>query len=339
MRQDNLYVATAASWYPSTVSIEKAVADGRYDTGVWEKTRMTAVAVAGPKDPQPVMARAAGLKALARSKLPPHDVSLLLHAVAGYSGLEGWNCGSYLQNEILDGHGLAFEIRQLSNGAMGAVELAASYLTAVPERRAALITTADVFPEPVWNRWTASPGLIFGDGASALMISRDAGIARVLSIASTGDPGLEGMQRGESPFYGYADPRQYPVNLKARTLEFADTVPLKEVSKRMAVGLRAAADEATADAGMRLREVDHVIVPNFGRELLQAECLDPLGVDVSRTLWEWGRGVGHVGAADQFAGLAQLVETGHAGRGQTVLLVGVGGGFNWTCMLLRMTGC
>ena len=336
MRYKDLYVAGVGSWFPESVPIEEAVADGRYDSEVWAKTRMSGVAIAGPDHPQPEMAVAAGRAAMRHAGLAGHQVGLLLHAVAGYNGLEAWNCASYLQNEILSGHGFAYEIRQLSNGAVGAVELAAGFLGSHTGRRAALITTADVFPAPVWDRWTASPGLIFGDGASAMVLSKDRGFAKVLSVASTCDPGLEGMQRGDSPFYGYADPAQYPVDIRSRTHEFADVVPIKQAAKRMAEGLHAAADEACADAGMRIADVDHVVVPNFGRELLQHECLDPLGVDVSRTVWEWGREIGHVGAADQFAGLARLVETGAAEPGQTVLLVGVGGGFNWTCVLLRM---
>jgi 3-oxoacyl-[acyl-carrier-protein] synthase-3 len=338
MKTDRLFAAGVASWFPESVPVDEAVADHRYDPAVRERTLMEGVAVAGPGESAPAMALEAGRKALAHSGLPPEEVALLLHAAAGYSGLEGWNCASYLQHRLVGGHGLAFEVRQLSNGAMGSLELAAGYLAAGDGRRAALITAADVFPAPVWDRWTASPGLIFGDGASALVVSRDAGFARVLSVASACDPELEGMQRGDSPLYGYPDPVQYPVNLKSRTLEFAATVPLKEASARMAAGLHAAADQACADGGMRIRDVDHVVVPNFGRELLQEECLDPLGVDVSRTVWEWGRGVGHAGAADQFAGLARLVESGRARPGQTVLLVGVGGGFNWTCALLRMNG-
>ncbi|MFI9389017.1 ketoacyl-ACP synthase III family protein [Kutzneria sp. NPDC052558] len=336
MRYKDLHVAGVGSWFPTSVPIGEAVADGRYNPEVLAKTQMAGVAVAGPYDPQPVMALNAGRRALKHAGLPGHQVSLLLHAVAGYNGLEAWNCASYLQNELLDGHGFSFEIRQLSNGAVGAVELAASFLGAHASRRAAVITTADVFPAPVWDRWTASPGLIFGDGASALVLSKDGGFAKVLSVASACDPALEGMQRGNSPFFGYADPSQYPVDIRARTHEFADVLPLRQAAKRMAEGLHAAADEACADAGLRIADVDHVVVPNFGRELLQEECLDPLGVDVSRTVWDWGREVGHVGAADQFAGLARLVETGKARPGETVLLVGVGGGFNWTCVLLRM---
>jgi 3-oxoacyl-[acyl-carrier-protein] synthase-3 len=46
--------------------------------------------------------------------------------------------------------------------------------------------------------------------------------------------------------------------------------------------------------------------------------------------------VGHLGAGDQFAGLAHLVDTGLLHLGQTCVLVGIGAGFSWTVAVLEV---
>jgi 3-oxoacyl-[acyl-carrier-protein] synthase-3 len=61
-----------------------------------------------------------------------------------------------------------------------------------------------------------------------------------------------------------------------------------------------------------------------------------LGIDLSRTTWNWAMQVGHLGAADQLAGLTYLSEAGRLTPGERVLMVGVGGGFNWTCVVLEV---
>lgn len=336
MTPEELYVAGVGSWLPESEPVERAVADGRYDPKYRRRTGQIGVAIAGESDTQPEMALRAGRAAVRHSGIAPERFRLLLHAVAGYHGLDGWNAASYLQQQILAGRGISFEVHQLSNGAVGSMELAAAYLASAAEGGAALITTADCFPEPAWDRWSTSPGLVFGDGASALVLAQGAGFAKVLSIASENDSELEGMQRGDVAFSKYADPGRYPINLRERTNQFSKLMSLEEASSRMARGLRAAADRAAAEAGVKLLEIDHVLTPNFGRELLDDECLTPLAIPYERTVWEWGLTVGHMGAADQFAGLAHLCETEALRPGAHVMLVGVGGGFNWTCAVLEV---
>ncbi len=336
MRYDDLYISGAGSWYPESISVDDAVADGRYSATVRSRTGQRRVTIAGPDDASPDMAVRAGISALGRAGCDPAEVSLLLHAVATYNGMDGWNCASYLQHRILAGHGVSFELRQLSNGAVGAIELAAAYLRAGGGAGSALITTADQFALPAWNRWEASPGLVFGDGASALLLSRDSGFARVVSSVSICDPELEGMQRGTRPFRSFADPDFLPSSIVERTKEFAATISIEEAVGRMAVGLNRAVTEAVKEAGTSVEDVAHVVLPNFGRELLHDECLVPIGADIERTTWRWGNTVGHVGAADQFGGLDHLATQGLLKPGERVMLVGVGGGFNWTCVVLEI---
>jgi 3-oxoacyl-[acyl-carrier-protein] synthase III len=336
MRYENLYIDGVGAWFPRQEPVAAAIERGDYTRAAQERSGQQRVAVATAADPHPEMAVRAGRTALSRSDRRDSDVCLLLHAVSNYNGLEGWNAASYLQQRILSGHGVSFEIRQLSNGALASVDLAASYLTAGAGRRAAMLTASDQFALPFWNRWTSNLGMVLGDGASALVLTGDAGFAQVLSLVTVADPGLEGLQRGNRELGPGPDPALQPVDLWMRNLEFFDVMDLDEAGARMAAGLREAATRAVAEAGMGLHDATHYVVPNLGRDTVRRECLEPLGIDIARTTWDWGSHIGHCGTADQFAALNHLAETGALTPGDRVMMISVGGGFNWTCAVVEI---
>jgi 3-oxoacyl-[acyl-carrier-protein] synthase-3 len=334
MRYESLFIAGLGSYLPKAVPVEDAIAAGRYDPEDQDSSGLVSVTVAGPDDSQPGMAAAAGRVALERSAHRGADVSLLLHAVTAYNGLDGWNAGCYLQQEILGGNGLSFEIRQLSNGAVASIELAAAYLAAGPGNGAALITAADQFAEPAWDRWRTSWGLVYADGASAAVVSRSGGFARVLSAVTVTDPGLEGLHRGRLPFGACPDAGEYPIDFRARALDFSQSFDIAAATGRISTGLVRAVTTAATEAGIEVTAADHYIVPSFGRELLRQQCLDVLGIGIERSTWCWGSTVGHMGAADQFASLTYLRAAGRLNPGDRALIIGIGGGFNWTCVVL-----
>lgn len=337
MRHDDIYIAGTGSYFPKAVPVDEAIACGRYDAVAQRASGQRSVTIAGDGDGQPEMAVRAGRTALARSAHHPGSVGLLLHAVAVYSGLDGWNCASYLQQEILDGAGIAFEVRQVSNGAVGAVELAVPFLRSPGAGHAALITAAERFAEPAWDRWRADSGLIFGDGASAVVLSTRDGFARLLSSATESASQLEGLHRGDAPFLPCPDPAGYPLDLHSRAMEFSDQMDLDTIRETGRAGLRRAAERAARDAGMAVGDAALYVVPNFGTSLLRAQVLDPLGVPLERTTHSWGAEIGHVGASDQFGALNHVVEQRQVAPGDRVMVIGVGGGFNWTCLVVEIT--
>ncbi len=334
MLHESLFIRAVASYLPSAVPVGNAIADGKYGRAEQAESGIEGITVAGPGESGPAMAVQAGRRAVRRSGLAGRDIDLLLHTVTAHNGLDGWNAGCYLQKEVLDGGGLSAEVRQLSNGAMACVELAAAYLTARPACRGALITAAEQFAEPAWDRWRTSWGLVFADGASAAVLSREAGFARVCSTVTVADPDLEGLHRGLEPFTGAPGSGNYPISLRARALDFARSMDPAEVGRRLATGLRTAVFLAAAEAGMSVKQADHYVVPSYGKKLLRRECLEPLAIPVGRSTWSWSAGVGHLGAADQFAALTHLAEGGRLAAGNKVLVIGIGGGFNWSCMVL-----
>jgi 3-oxoacyl-[acyl-carrier-protein] synthase III len=332
MRCDDLFIAGLARHLPAALDVADAVRDGRYDAGEQEANAYASVTVARGQAP-PEMAARAGALALERSGVAPDEVGLLLHASAWFQGIDYWPAASYVHREVLGANrrAPALDVAQMCNGALGAVELGASHLLAVRSRRGVLVTTADRFEEPGFDRWGGDVGgIVYGDGAAAVVLARE-GFARLLSVSTVVDTGLEAMYRGAEEF-AVAPGRG--VDIRARRRAFM--AGSAGVADRTTAGLGEAMGLALEESGVKLGEVARFVYPNVGLETLRTRYLEPFGLEVAATAWEWGRRTGHVGAADQLTGLAALVESGAAGPGERVMLIGIGAGFSWTCALVEV---
>lgn len=334
MQYTDLFIAGVAYRLPEAVEVAPAVADGRYDAAEQEANEYLSVTVADGEAP-PEMAVEAARLALDRSPVPAHDVALLLHTSAWFQGIDYWPAASYVHREVLGDarRTPALDVQQMCNGTLGAIELAASYLTADPARRAALISTADRLDGPAFDRWRSDVrGIVYGDGAAAVVLARE-GFARLLSVVTVVDTGLEGMYRGAEPFRTAPGG---PVDVRARRAAFAAESGGTSPGRTIA-GLTEAVEAALAEASLGLGDIARFVFPNVGLHGLRNLYAQPLGLDLARTTWDWGRRTGHVGAADQLTGLTHLVESGQVGPGDRVMLVGIGAGFSWTCGVVELT--
>jgi 3-oxoacyl-[acyl-carrier-protein] synthase III len=268
--------------------------------------------------------------------LEPGEIDLLLYAYVFYQGHDMWPPASYVQREALDNTCPAIEVKQMSNGGMAVMELAATHLTAARGPSAVLTVAADRFCLPGIDRWFSDPGTVFGDGASALVLSNTGGYARLVSMATVSDPRLEAMHRGEDPFGDAPYSIRQPLDVKACQRGYMATARMSEVVARGSAGQRESLQRALKDAEIELGDIDRFVLPHFGRRRFDANYAVPLGIDPDRTTWSWFRTVGHLGAADQFASLGHMVDTGVAQPGERLLLLGVGAGFTWSAAVVEI---
>ena len=63
-----------------------------------------------------------------------------------------------------------------------------------------------------------------------------------------------------------------------------------------------------------------------------------LGLPLSASTWDYGRTIGHLGAADHTISLGHLLETGQVGPGDHVLMVGTAPGITYSCAVLEILG-
>lgn len=339
MRWQHLYIAGTGTYFPEAVeTAEQAIAGGRYSADEHAANGLRAVRTAGADEAPAVMAARAGAQAVERSGHAAKDVSLVLHACMGYQGQDFWTPAHYVQRETVGGIGPAIEIRQGSNGGLAALELAAAHVAGRPDVTAALLTTGDAFRLPYVDRWRTESQQVYGDAGTALVLSGREGVARVRSTASRSAPDLEPLYRGSDGWSASAEQDSWPLDLRSRTRNYllADPFRYDEVIARTGENLDLVVSEALADADTKSAELAFVVHPAIGQTIVEHSYVGQLGIAPDRTVYEWARDYGHLGAGDQFAGLDHLLTAGRVDRGDLVLVLGVGIGYMWTAAVVEV---
>ncbi|HVW40261.1 MAG TPA: 3-oxoacyl-ACP synthase, partial [Amycolatopsis sp.] len=151
MRTEDLYLAAVSSALPARERTADAVASGRCDRRTADQSGIVSVSVSDAAAPAELAAEAA-VRALKRSGVPPAELRIVLHADVNYQGHDLWAPASHVQHTVGGSRCPAVEIRQLSNGGMAGLELAAHVLYGQEASAAALITTGDTFGLPGFDR-------------------------------------------------------------------------------------------------------------------------------------------------------------------------------------------
>ncbi|MEV1287420.1 ketoacyl-ACP synthase III family protein [Micromonospora sp. NPDC049679] len=344
MRTENLHIAGLGCYLPEPFPAEKAVAAGRYDETEWRNSGWTGAAVAGNIS-APEMAVVAAHQALARSGHASDDISLLLHASVGDQGPDGWSPHHYVLRHTVGGAIPAMEVRQGCNGVLAGIELAHGYLSAGPGRVAALVTGADNFGIPRFDRWRYASGAntdrgsIIGDAATAVVLSTRGGFARITAMNSASLPELEEMNRPEGPLFPPAITFDRPVDVAGRLAGFTRRFPAAAAAARTSLnnartelGLR-----TIAEAGLTPADITRATHVHSGGEGYIRAVLRPLGIDPARGMLEFGRGLGHLSVSDHLAALTHLVETRQLVRGDHVLMIGNGVGVSVAAAVVEIT--
>jgi 3-oxoacyl-[acyl-carrier-protein] synthase-3 len=339
MRTPDTYLRSIGVHLPAVVSIETAIAEGRYPAAEAEYFRLRGASVAGDV-PAPELALRAAWHAFGRSGgLSPRDLDLLLYTDVWHQGPEGWNPQYYLQQHLVGGQVLSVELRQGCCGLFSALQLAAGYLW--PRGGTALLVGADNHGTPLADRWRMIEGTVLGDAGCALLISTDSGFARVRSVNVTVLPQAEAVNDGGVPMFPPDATVGRPLDFAARNREFrkrlleGNGADVMEAIEKTLLDL---VDRTLTEAGISLAGVARVAFPHGRRDDLEHRGLNWLGLTIADTTWEFGAGVGHLGVSDQFVALDHLLATGALSAGDHVLLIGLGAGTTMACAVLEILG-
>ncbi|MDW6063308.1 ketoacyl-ACP synthase III family protein [Streptomyces sp. FXJ1.4098] len=266
----------------------EAVRQGWLDAAEAERSGLLGAAVAGDT-PAPEMGVRAVRTALGRWGGDISELGLLLYVEGYRCGPDGWLPQSYVMREAVGGDLLAVGVRQGCNGVFGALELAAAHLRGGGSE-AALIVAADNMGSPLVDRWRASPGYLLADGAAALVLTRSAGFARLLSVNSKAVPELEALHRGTQPLDPSGSARPVPLDLGARQREFlgGDDAP-KDWMLRVMKAQGELMAQTLDEAGVTAEDMTRVVTAHANRELADA-WLSSLGRTLEQSAWGFGRG-------------------------------------------------
>jgi 3-oxoacyl-[acyl-carrier-protein] synthase-3/clorobiocin biosynthesis protein CloN2 len=223
-----------------------------------------------------------------------------------------------------------------------AFELAASYLRAEPERQTALLVASDNFGTPLMERWHGGPGYLAGDGASAVVLTKEPAFAELLSVCSVTVAEAEELHRSGEPMFPPGAVSGRPLNFSGRSAAFrrkamsegTGTAVLFRIQQQTLEIAYRALDEAGIDIG----DVTRVAYMNYAREIVEQRCMAALGLPMSKSAWEIGRSLGHLGASDQVVALDHLLATGQLGPADHLLMLGVGPGVTISAAVVKVLG-
>ncbi|MDA0636080.1 ketoacyl-ACP synthase III family protein [Nonomuraea sp. MCN248] len=340
MRYADTYISGVGAFVPRTVvTVEKAVAKGWYPAEEAELHNLAGAVVAGDL-PAPEMALHAARSALKRGGRAPADVDLLLYASTWHQGPDGWPPHSYLQRHLVGGDVLATEIRQGCNGMFIALELAAGYLDAAPARQAALLVAADNYGTPLMDRWRMGPGYIGGDAAAALVLTKEAGFARLTSACTTTVAEAEELHRGSEDLFPPGVTVGRRMSFAARNEQFRNQVmPKGEATSalfKIQRALMEVVEQVLDESGIEARDLARVAFMNYSEEIVEQRCMAVLDLPMSRSTWDYGRTIGHCGAGDQVLALDRLLVTGQLGPGDHLLMLGTGPGVTVSAAVIEI---
>lgn len=337
MRTPETFLSGVGVYLPDTVSIEQAVADGRYPAGLVQLHGLAGAAVAGDL-PAPEMALRAATLALARAAHPPTDLDLLIYASSWHQGPDGWLPQYYLQRHLTGDGPLSLDLHGC-NGIFIGFELAASYLAARPDRHAALLVAADNFGTPLLNRWQGGgASYVVGDAGSAVLLTTTPGFARLHAVNTVAISDAEELQRAGEPLFP-------PGATVGRTVDFVarGEVFQKQLTEsgdlatlaRIGGELLDLSHRTLAECGLTIGDISRIASMNCARPVTD-HLMASLGRTLADSTFDWGRTVGHLGASDQLAALDHLIATGQLHPGDHVLMLGVGPGVIVSCAVVEI---
>ncbi|RKE20783.1 ketoacyl-ACP synthase III family protein [Streptomyces sp. TLI_171] len=337
--QPGIGIAAVAAWYPEGVSTaEDALADGLLGPDELAKLGTRRLPVA--EIPPPDAAVEAGRLALAGAGLDAAELGLVLHAWIYHQGHDFWSPPHYLAHRLGADRAFPLGIQQMCNGGPAAVQTAVAWLTADPGLGHALVTTADSFCGPGFDRWRGDYGVAYGDAATALLLhagQREDDVLHLLAVAGAAAPELESVHRGDDPFS--PAPRWHGPTVDVRRPKKAFLAA--HGPDRLFDATRECVDRAVRTALDRAGltpddpQLRHVMLPRLGKQALDAGYRPAVAFLAGAEVHDLGPGTGHLGAGDTAANLADLVDRRLLAPGELAVAVSGGAGFTWSAAVVR----
>ena len=188
---------------------------------------------------------------------------------------------------------------------------------------------SDRFGTCSFDRIANDYGLLYGDAATALVLGKSRGALRIAGLVTQTEPAAEAMHRD---LHERSEPIANPYDIretKRRFLEEHGQETLARMTQRALLRIKQLLLPGNAE-----RELDHIVFPNMGRDLLEANYYPVFHDAARKSLWDFARTVGHLGTADAVAGLYELCVARELLPGRKILVLGAGAGFTFSGMLI-----
>ncbi|MGH4010163.1 MAG: ketoacyl-ACP synthase III family protein [Pseudonocardiaceae bacterium] len=339
-----LTLEAVATWLPDgRETVIEMVAAGRLAIDESQGLGLSAVPVSDL--PAPDMAVLAAQRAFTAAQADPARIGLVVHAWIYHQGHDFWSPAHYIASRLGAREALPVGVQQLSNSGSAALGIAADRLIADPGLDLALVTTADRFALPGFDRWSGDYGVVYGDAGTAALLRRadpdQCGGLVLRSLAFVTAAEFEVMYRGRDGFS--PAPRWHSDHVDIRRtkrayLEMHGGIEEFQVAARECVHRVLMQALSEADIEPDDSRIRYVVLPRLSDSVLNLMYVPVLDGLVKGEVLTLREASGHLGAGDMLANIAHISGVTSLGFDGIAVIIGGGGGFTWSCAVVQNTG-
>ena len=289
------------------------------DEWIYTRTGIKNRHIAADDEKTSDLAVQAAKAALADAGVEASEIDLIIVATAT-PDMQFPATATMVQHKLGVGGCPAFDVQAVCAGFMYAISTANAYIKSGMSKKA-LVIGAEVFSRIMdWSDRTTC--VLFGDGAGAVV------------LGASDEPGIihSKLQADGT----YLDMLKVPAQMANGEIVGSPFLKMdgQAVFKFAVKTLAQAAEDVLHEAGMSADEVDW-LVPHQANKRIIDSTAKHLGISMDRVVLTV-QDHGNTSAASIPLALDHAVRAGQVKKGETLLLEGVGGGFTWGAVLLKL---
>jgi 3-oxoacyl-[acyl-carrier-protein] synthase-3 len=292
---------------------------------------------AAPKEMPSDMAITAAKKALADAKLDPAQIDVVIYT-GSVKDHSRWQASARVQTELGCKNSIAFDVYQGCNGQNISMNIARSMILANESIKNVLITSAERY-DTTLERPILGHTYLFGDGASAGIVSQDCHQYQILSsvLKTWGDhhhtfcvPGIGAATKLTPKVIEQGDHLLQVYNPVCKTHQelekFGDQII--EIAKNLWT-------KAARRAEVRINDVKYVVMVNGSKRHNQI-FLKRMGLENIPSSTDYIEETAHMGSPDVFYNLDMARQDGQIKKNDLIAFYTGGGGYTWAITFVRV---
>lgn len=274
---------------------------------------------------------------LKRTNFSKENINLISYtSIHRHGHKRFWSPASYLQRSLGCNNAIPYCISQGCNSQLIAIQILISQLLIDDSLHSGLSVSSDRFSNSAFNRWNSDYCIVYGDAASSVLLTKEPGIFSILNINTVSEPVLEEVHRNDQAKPETSKLLVNEHNVKESKKEFLKKYGKTSLSEKTRLALTKLYTMTFDQSDVIPSEVKYYILPNLGKKILEENYYTVFKGAEDKSLWCFGKTVGHLGTSDCMVGLSYLLENNILKSGDIILLLGAGSGFTWSTLLLQI---
>lgn len=271
------------------------------------------------------MAVAAAEQALASAGIGAEELDLVLVATTTPDMFTP-NVSCMVQNRIGASNAAAIDLNTACTGFATALVIADQFIKTGYYRKILVIGAETI--SRMTDYKDRNTCILFGDGAGAVVVEASASDEGILST-EIGANGAPGMNLTSLAFKDDEKEIKKRISAKKQTLWMDGSEVLKFAVRTMAK----ATGDVVKKSGLAFDDID-LIIPHQANIRIVEGAAKRLGVGMDKMYINLDR-YGNMGAASIPVALCEAAQSGRIKKGDTVVLVGFGGGLTWGAAVIK----